>query len=137
MFTALDISTSGLVAQRTNLDVIAGNLTNAFTTGGADGTAFRRRIALFAEGNPAAGKHAPGVHVSSVVRDASAFRKEYNPSHPHAVATGKDAGYVFMPNVDPSEEMVNAMMAARAYEANVSVMEVSKSMAAASLRLLA
>ncbi|MEE9295965.1 MAG: flagellar basal body rod protein FlgC [Phycisphaerae bacterium] len=137
MFAAIDISTSALVAQRTNLDVIAGNIANSYTTRGADGTAYRRRVAIFAEGNPAAGKSAPGVHVRSIERDPSPFRKEHNPSHPDAVQSGPDQGYVLMPNVDPSTEMVNAMMAVRAYEANVTVMEISKSMAAAALRLLA
>lgn len=132
MFTAIDISTSALVAQRTNLDIIAGNLANAHTTRGLDGSAYRRRYVVFAQGNPAGGKGAPGVHIQSVERDPSQLRKEYNPTHPDAVN-----GYVSMPNVDPAEEMVNAMMAARAYEANVAVMEISKSMVAASLRLLA
>ena len=144
MFTAIDISTSALVAQRTNLDVIAGNIANSYTTRGADGTAYRRRVAIFAEGNPAGRTHglqsvglAPGVHIRSIERDPSPFRKEHNPSHPDAIQSGPDRGYVLMPNVDPSTEMVNAMMAVRAYEANVTVMEISKSMAAAALRLLA
>lgn len=137
MFTAIDISTSALVAQRTNLDVISGNLANAYTPRGADGSAYRRRFAVFAEGNPAAGKGAPGVHIQSVEQDPSALRKEHNPSHPDAVKSGPDKGYVYMPNVNPAEEIVNGMMATRAYEANVAVMDISKSMMAASLRLLA
>lgn len=137
MYTAMDISTSALIAQRTNLDVIAGNIANSYTTRGADGTAYRRRVAIFAEGNPAAGKSAPGVHIRSIERDPAPFRKEHNPSHPDAIQSGPDRGYVLMPNVDPSTEMVNAMMAVRAYEANVTVMEISKTMAAAALRLLA
>ena len=137
MFGALDISASALVAQRTNLDVIAGNIANMYTTRGGDGEPFRRRVALFAAGNPAAGKDAPGVHIRQVVRDPSPFRKEYNPSHPDALRSGPDKGYVRMPNVELSTEMVNAMAAARAYEANVTVMEITKTMAAASLRLLA
>lgn len=137
MFAAMDISTSALVAQRTNLNVIAGNVANMHTTRGADGTAYRRRVAIFAEGNPSKGANAPGVHIQSVMRDPSPFRKEFNPSHPDAIASGPDKGYVLLPNVDPSTEMVNAMVAVRAYEANVTVMEITKTMAAASLRLLA
>lgn len=137
MFGALDISASALTAQRTNLDVIAGNLANMYTTRGLDGEPFRRRVALFAEGNPAAGKKAAGVHIRSVVRDPTPFRLEYNPSHPDAIQSGSGEGYVRMPNVDMSTEMVNAMVAVRAYEANVTVMEITKTMAAASLRLLA
>lgn len=137
MFGSLDISTSALTAQRTNLDVIAGNVANMFTTRGLNGEPYRRRIAMFAQGNPAAGQAAPGVHVAKIARDPSPFRKEYNPSHPDAIKSGPDAGYVLMPNVDISTEMVNAMAAARAYEANVTVIEITKSMASAALRLLA
>ena len=118
-------------------NVIAGNIANMYTTRGLDGEPFRRRVVLFAEGNPAVGKGSPGVHIKSVVRDPTPFRREYNPSHPDAIQSGPDQGYVRMPNVDMSTEMVNAMAAARAYEANVTVMEITKTMAAAALRLLA
>lgn len=137
MFGALDISSSALTAQRTNLDVIAGNIANMHTTRTPSGGPYRRRVALFAPGNPAKGKDAPGVHVRRIVADPTPFRKEFNPSHPDAVQTGPDKGYVLMPNVDQSTEMVNAMAAARAYEANVTVMEITKNLAASSLRLLA
>ncbi len=139
MFSTMDISTSALVAQRTNLDTIADNIANMYTTRDADGRSnpYRRRVPLFAEGNPAVGKNAPGVHISTITESNDAFRKVYDPSHPDAITSGKLKGYVLMPNVDYSTEMVNAMMASRIYEANVTVMEVTKSMAAGSLRLLA
>jgi len=135
MFGSLDISASALVAQRTQLDVIAGNFANAHTTNG--GHPYRRRVALLAPGNPASGQHAPGVHVERIVADPAPFHKVYDPDHPDAIASGPDKGNVLMPNVDESTEMVNAMAAARAYEANVTVMEITKSMAASALRLLA
>ncbi len=137
MFAAMDISTSALEANRSNLDVIAGNIANAYTTRGVDGSAYRRRVAVFAQGRGGAEPSAPGVHIRSIERDPSPLRKEFNPSHPDAVQAGVDKGYVYMPNVDLSTEMVNAMMAARAYEANVTVMEISKTMASSALRLLA
>jgi len=137
MYGSLDISASALTAQRTNLDVIAGNIANMYTTRGVDGEPYRRRVAMFAAGNPSRGEESPGVHVERVTRDPSPFRKEFNPSHPDAAKSGPEAGYVLMPNVDLSTEMVNAMAAARAYEANVTVMEVTKTMAATALRLLA
>ena len=137
MFGALDISASALTAQRVNLDVIAGNIANMYTTRGLNGEPYRRRVALFAAGNPSAGEEAPGVHIREVVRDPSPFRREFNPSHPDAATSGPDKGYVLMPNVELSTEMVNAMAAARAYEANVTVMEITKTMASSSLRLLA
>jgi flagellar basal-body rod protein FlgC len=140
MFDTLDISTSALVAQRANLDTIAGNMANMHSTRDANGAPnpYRRRIALFEPGNPAAGKNAQGVHVTGVVEDfKSDFRMVYDPNHPDAIKTGPLAGNVRFPNVDASTEMVNAMVAARTYEANVTVMEITKTLAAASLRLLA
>jgi len=139
MYGALEISTSALVAQRTRMDVIAGNVANMHATRGPGGepTPFRRRVALLAEGNPAAGPGAPGVHVQSIVRDPSPYRKVYEPGHPDAIRSGPEAGYVLYPNVDYTTEMINALTAARAYEANIAVMDVSKAMLAGSLQVLA
>jgi flagellar basal-body rod protein FlgC len=126
MFDALDISASGLVAQRTRMDTIAQNLANINTP------RYRRRFALLASGRAGeAGK--PGVQVRRIGLDASALRKVYDPSHPQHDADG----FVHMPNVDMAVEMVNAIEASRAYEANVTAMEVTKSMINATLRLLA
>lgn len=139
MFSTMDISTSALVAQRIHLDTIAGNVANMYTTRDADGQPipYRRRIPLFAPGNPARQGNAPGVHVAEIAESPDPFRKVYKPDHQDAIKSGPDAGYVLMPNVDYSTEMINAITAARAYEANVTVMEITKTMAAASLRLLA
>jgi flagellar basal-body rod protein FlgC len=133
MYGALDISTTGLVAQRAQIDTIAGNIANAQTTRRLDGGAgpFLRRVALLQEGDGAGGR---GVHVKDVVEDrVRPTKKVYDPSHPHANADG----IVEYPNVDPMVEMVNAMVAVRAYEANVTAMEATKSIIASSLRLLA
>ena len=139
MFSTMEVSTSALVAQRINLDTIAGNIANMHSTRDAEGRShpYRRRVPLFAVGNPAQGKNAPGVHVAQIVESSAPFRKVHDPSHPDAIKSGKDQGYVLMPNVDYSTEMVNALYAARIYEANITVMEITKTMAAASLRLLA
>jgi flagellar basal-body rod protein FlgC len=139
MFGSLDISTSALVAQRTRLNVIAGNIANMHATRDANGdpNPYQRRVALLATGNPAGGPDEPGVHVQSIVKDPSPFNKVHDPGHPDALSSGPDQGYVMYPNVDHATEMINALQAARAYEANVTVMEITKSMAAASLRLLA
>jgi len=133
MYGTLDISTSGLVAQRTQLDTIAGNIANAQTTSRLDGRPgpFLRRVALMAAGDEAGG---PGVRVTSVVEDhVRPPRVVHDPSHPHADANGN----VAYPNVDPMVEMVNAMVAVRAYEANVTAIEATKSIIASSMRLLA
>ena len=133
MFGVLDISTSGLVAQRTQLDTIAGNIANLQSTRRADGQAgpYLRRVALFAAGD---GHGGSGVHVEQVVEDTQGKpRLVKDPGHPDADANG----IVAYPNIDPATEMVNAMVAARAYEANLTAIEATKSMIASTLRILA
>ncbi len=133
MFGALDISTSGLVAQRTHLDAIAGNIANFQTTRRADGQPgpYLRQVALFSPGD---GRGGPGVHVASIVEDRIGQpRQVYDPSHPHA----DENGIVRFPNIDLSTEMINAMVAVRAYEANVTAIEATKSIMASTMRLLA
>lgn len=134
MYDALDISASGLLAQRTRVDTIAANLANMNTTHDANNkpSPYRRRFAVFASGQP--DNHAkPGVHVESIGVDQGEFRRVYEPGNADA---GPD-GYVKYPNIDMTTEMVNAMEASRAYEANVTSMEVSKAMITSELRLLA
>lgn len=133
MFGALDISTSGLVAQRAQMDTIAGNIANIQTTRRADGKPgpYLRHVALMSEGD---GQGGPGVHVASVVEDTLTNpRLVRDPTHPDADANG----YVTYPNVDPATEMVNAMVAERAYEANLTAAEATKSILASTLRILA
>ncbi len=139
MFGALDISTSALVAQRIRIDTIAGNVANASTPADPNGNPgpFQRRMALLSPGNPAAGRDAAGVHVARIVKDESPPTMRYEPGHPLAGKEGKWKGYVAYPNVKMSIEMINAMEANRAYEANVTVMESTKGMISSALRLLA
>jgi flagellar basal-body rod protein FlgC len=136
MFGTLDVSTSALVAQRIRMDTIAGNVANAYTTKRADGEPgpYQRRFALFSAGD---GKGGAGVHVKQILKDRNQGRMVHEPDHPHAIQEGKWKGYVEYPNIEPITEMTNAMLASRAYEANVAVMDVSKRMIAGSLRLLA
>ncbi len=135
MFGSLDISTSALVAQRIRMDTIAGNIANAQATRQADGQPgpYKRRIPLFAAGD---GQGGPGVHVEEVCEDSSPGDFRYEPWHPDAIKTGPNKGMVEYPNVDMSIEMVNAMMASRAYEANIAAMDVTKSMVSSTLRIL-
>lgn len=133
MYGLLDISTSGLVAQRMQIDTISANIANSRTTRRADGEPgpYLRRVALLAPGDAKGGA---GVHVEAIREDVNVLpRLVHDPSHPDANADG----YVAYPNIDSSTEMINAMVAVRAYEANVTAMEATKSMMAASLRLLA
>ncbi len=134
MFDTLDIGASGLVAQRIRMDTIAQNILNVNTTRNEKGEPipYRRRFVVFAPTRQARSK-APGVHVREIKQDQGAFRKRYEPGHPDA---GPD-GYVNYPNIDLSIEYVNALEASRAYEANITMMETTKAMLNASLRLLA
>ena len=138
MFDILDMGASGLMAQRTRMDVIAGNISNVNTTRNANGEPipYRRRFVVMAPGEPnAAPGEAPkqGVHVQQIKVDQSPFQKRFEPGHPDA----DPEGYVQYPNIDLTLEYVNALDASRAYEANITMMEVTKAMFNASLRLIA
>jgi len=134
MFGSLDISASALVAQRTRLETIAANMANKDAIYDAKGryAPYRRRVALFAQGDPSSGSDL-GVHVKDILLDQSPFVKRYEPGHPNA----DSQGYVQYPNIDSSMEMINALEASRAYEANVTAAEATKSMIQTALRLLA
>lgn len=138
MYGALDISTSGMIAQRTRLDAIAANIANRDTILNADGQPdpFRKRLVHLAPGDPSASSRAGrdrGVHVVSIEPDQDAVRLRHDPSNPYA----DERGYVRVPDIDPAVEQVNAMEAVRAYEANVVAAEASKTMLAQALRLIA
>lgn len=143
MYSSLDISVSGMIAQRTRLDVVATNLANRDTILDSVGnpSAFQRRFVTLAPAHSSPGRdNAPlGVSVHSIeIDDASEPRKVWDPSNPYAKPDGHpDAGYVYFPNIDPVTEEINAMEAMRSYEANVSAADATKSMLAQALRLIA
>lgn len=134
MYGALDISTSGLVAQRTRMTVIAANQANrsTLTNAAGDYDPYRRRIAVFTPGDPSRGSD-EGVHVSEILLDEAPLTPKYDPGNPFA----DDAGYVMTPNVNPVIEQMDAMEAQRAYDANISTAEATKAMMEAALRLIA
>jgi flagellar basal-body rod protein FlgC len=142
MYGALDISTSGLIAQRARIDAISANIANQGTILDAQGNVnpYRSRIVHFAPGDPtaktAAGRKM-GVHVSQIELDRSPFNMRWEPDSPYAYKSGPNAGYVPSPNVNPVIEQINAMEAARAYEANIVAAEATKTMTAQALRLIA
>lgn len=146
MYGSLDISTSGMIAQRTRLTAISANIANQGSyVRGEDGQwePYRRRMVMFAPGDPSStdpsgrGRGGMGVHVADIELDQSPFEYEYNPDSPYAITKGTWAGYVARSNVDPVTEQVNAMEAMRSYEANVAAAEATKSMMAQALRLIA
>ena len=144
MFGGLEISASGLTAERMRMDVTAENLANAQTTRGANGQPYRRKEVILQEastsfgatlsnvmgGGPTAGNG--GVQVAGVVEDQTPLKRIYDPGHPDADAQG----YVSMPNVNPVTEMVDLISASRAYEANVTAMQAAKTMFSRTLEIL-
>lgn len=118
------------------MDVIAGNMANAFTTAQEDGRIepFRRRLVTFSASD---GEGNPGVHVDDILEDPSAFRLVHDPGHPHAMTSGPQAGYVQYPNVNLTMEYVDALEASRAYEANLALMNVSRGMLQQTIQLFA
>jgi len=143
-----DIASSGMAAQRVQMDLIAENLANAGIPR-ADGTVFRAKTALLSEASPFssvmsdpseldladlrfAGEDDPatpsGVEVASVVERSEDPVYRYDPKNPYAARTGLHKGYIAMPEVDPIEQMVSLVSAGRAYDANVSMLEAAKQM---------
>lgn len=143
MYGTLDISTSGMIAQRTRLEVIAANIANQNTLLDSQGNLrpYQRRIVQFAPGDPAsrtAGARGLGVRVAAIELDQTpAQPREYDPDSPYAYKDGPYKGYVAATNVNPVVEQINAIEAARAYEANVAAAEAFKQMTAQALRLIA
>ena len=140
MISAIDISTSALVAQRTRLNAISSNLANMSTLVNEDGKVepYQPKFVTFQSDDSIQTEHgAVGVKVSGVqTRDVEPSYK-YQPNHPLAIQEGPRAGYVAYPNVNMIEEFVNATEATRAYEANIGVMEVTKDLGNQTLRIIA
>ena len=139
MMNALDISASGLIAQRTRLDAISSNIANMSTTRDENGDLqpFQSRfVVLETDPQLKTASGAIGVKVKSVQRDNVEPTYKFEPNHPHAIASGEKKGFVAYPNINMNAEFVDALLATRAYEANIGVMEVSKSMAQQALRII-
>jgi flagellar basal-body rod protein FlgC len=135
-FRVFDIAGSGMSAQSVRLNTVASNLANAESVSGDAKTAYRARHPVFeAVRAQVAGK--PGdeqgaaVRVSSIMEDTKAPEMRYQPGNPLANAEG----YVFAPNVNAVEEMVDMISASRAYQNNVEIMNTSKDLLLATLRL--
>lgn len=143
LFDSLDISASGLTAERLRLDLVANNLANAQTTRTPGGGPYRRQLPVFqpggvdtvASGLPgpaglaAGGAGLPGampagVQVTGVVSDSRPGALRYDPGNPDADANG----FVRLPNVDPTAEMVDLVAASRAYQANVTAFQAGKAL---------
>lgn len=141
--SSLEIGASGLTAQRLRMDVISENITNVDTTQTDTGEPYRRKYVVFSEKQGAAspfssylenaggGKAGAGVRVSGIGEDQSDFKLKYDPTNPNA----NQDGYVEMPNVDLSQEMVDMISAYRSYEADVTAFNATKDMAVKALEI--
>lgn len=163
LFSGLNISASAMRAQRIRQNAISSNLANIETTRTDKGGPYRRQFVVFEAGNaqkdvrllnrdialtgsqthsnhlPVPGADFPrderffgnGVNVSEIREDSRPPKMVYDPSHPDA----DQKGYVAMPNINVVEEMTNMIAATRAYEANATAFEASKSMYMQALQL--
>ena len=141
IFSSINIAASGLTAQRTRLDVIADNIANVNSTRTEEGGVYHRKRVIF---RPRVsqpywrGPFVPrtmdngigkGVRIVEIEEDRDTKpRLVYDPTHPDAIKSGPRKGYVEYPNVNIVNEMVDMIAASRSYEANVAIVNGSKSM---------
>jgi flagellar basal-body rod protein FlgC len=140
MLSALDISTSGLVAQRIRMNTISSNLANISTTHNEAGESvpYQPRYPVFETDESISSGGAAGVKVASVQTDESVEPNwKYQPGHPDAIKDGERKGWVAYPGINMMTEFTDALEAARAYEANLGTMEITKDMEQQTLRILA
>ena len=138
--SGMNISGSALTAQRLRMDVISENIANIETTRTADGTPYTRKVVVLQEReasfadvlkNSSSGGTEGGVRVAEIAKDPSPYQLVYNPSHPDA----DENGYVEMPNVNITQEMVDMISAYRSFEANVTAFNAYKDMAVKALEI--
>jgi flagellar basal-body rod protein FlgC len=148
LFDAIDVTGSGLSAERLRMDVTSENLANAQTTKGADGQPYRRKTVVLqsagtagssfgavlgaAMGRGPGSSPVQGVQVAGIVADATPLKRIYDPGHPDADKNG----YVTMPNVNTVTEMTDLISSSRAYEADVTAMQTAKQMFSKTLDIL-
>lgn len=141
VFSAMNVSATGMTAQQFRMDIISQNIANANTTRTQNGEAYRRKTVVFSEKDTTSfdnilngylNHYQPnGVRVTQVVEDPSDFRLVYEPDNPDA----NEDGYVEYPNIDTVTEMTNLIDASRSYEASATAFNASKQMAMTGLEL--
>jgi flagellar basal-body rod protein FlgC len=146
LFTIFKIASQGMTTQRERLEASSANLANANSTRTVNGKPYQRRDVVFttqdinekwqSEFSQSSlfdenGNKSQGVKSEVVLADENQYIMQYQPGHPDADANG----YVKMPDVDPLEETVNMMSAARSFEANATVFNTAKELARVSINL--
>jgi flagellar basal-body rod protein FlgC len=141
MMSALDISTSALVAQRVRMDTVSSNLANMSSLSRnekGEMEPYQAKYVIFqTDDQNTTSQGAAGVKVASIETEKVEPLYRWQPDHPYAIKEGEKKGYVAYPRVNMMTEMVDALVASRAYEANIGAMEITKNMATQSLRILA
>lgn len=132
LFSAADVSASGMSAERMRMETVANNIANANTTRAADGEPFRRKQLVFSEAMGGENGEMRGVKVVSREADQSPFPKVYSPGHPDA----DENGILRLSNVKIPNEMVDLITASRSYEANLKALTSFKGMIEQTLALL-
>lgn len=131
LFNIFDVAGSSLHAQTVRLNTTASNLANVDSVSSSVDTTYRARHPVFATLLADADDAVAGVEVLGVVESAAPLRREYQPAHELADAEG----YVYMPNVNPIDEMADMISASRSYQSNVEVMNTAKQMLLRTLTL--
>ncbi|MEK7376507.1 MAG: flagellar basal body rod protein FlgC [Candidatus Margulisiibacteriota bacterium] len=140
--SALDISVSGIMAEKTHMELIASNTANINTTKSVGGGAYKRKIAVYTEtpisfqdqlssAQAKLAKKPGGVFVSIVDDASSPAQKVYNPGHPDADLNG----YVSLPNVSLATEMTDLVYSNQLYGANITVFNATKKMGQDALQI--
>jgi len=134
-FSGMNISASGMTAQRLRMDIISQNIANVNTTRDKNGNPYQRKMVVFSEKDSTpfqeilmktAGVTGNGVKVTKILEDnMTEMRKVFDPNHPDA----DEQGYVTYPNVNIVQEMTDLIDATRSYEANVTAFNATKNMA--------
>jgi flagellar basal-body rod protein FlgC len=129
IFNTMELSASGLNAQRQRLNVIAENLANSQVTRTPQGGPYLRKNVILEtkpmEDFSSLMDSPTKVAVSDIVESKEGLTKEYDPSHPDA----DKEGMVTWPNVNPVTEMVSLVLASRAFDANIAAFKAAKAMA--------
>ncbi|MFD0912360.1 flagellar basal body rod protein FlgC [Methylophilus luteus] len=123
LFNVFKISGSAMSAQSLRLNTVASNLANADSVVSSDGKPYQAKQVVFKAVQDAA-SNTSTVRVDRVIEDTKPGKMVYDPKNPMA----NSDGYLTMPNVNVTEEMVNMISASRAYQNNVETMNAAKSM---------
>lgn len=134
VFNVFQIAGSAMSAESVRINVTASNLANAQTVGGSEETTYRARSPVFSavmNSLPGGDASSVGVQIDGIVESTAKLEQRYQPGHPKA----NEEGYVFLPNVSMVQEMSNMISASRSYQSNVEVINTSKQLMLATLRM--